>query len=928
MLKMKSIKTKGRMVAGLLFLCLLMTTCFCRADRVFAAPSVQRTKSRVIHVVYDDSGSMVVKAGEPITKWSQARYALEVFAAMMSETDDLMIYPMTSYSYQDDQKKDKTSTWETKIQISGSTKPADRVDKINKLNGTDEGKYYNTPIETVIAAGDDLVGKSADEKWLIILTDGGFDHGDGKLIDPSETKGLIMPYAGKDEIRVAYVAIVGDSKKDPNNLINSGSDYFFPYLASDDDVLSTVTKVARTVFNLQTIDMEEGDDKNVSPDIPVSKLIIFAQGDAVSVGKIKIDGKELDTAHVSVNTEVSKNTKYKPNLQDYKNCKGKEAKVASGLKGTVVTYTAEDEEHPFPAGTYSFSCNSPNTEVYFEPGVMIVARLVDEAGNSWELGDDDSALSAGKKTVQMEMIDPLTGDKIDPSSSPLLKGADMSMIITDDTGNSVVYKDGDEVILQEGDVSIRTRAVFEGDLEKTSAAKTIHVKEAFLQVVFLSPEGYEMDITTLKTSEPLKVKVLDSSGKPLSDQEYDSMKYEVSGPNGLKWELEPDGNGEFTLIPSYADKNGMAAVDLSEGKITIIAETSADGMTRSGSASCPLFGAGVINLNLVLTMDLPDEVSWTNDHKVSDADDDEKKYMFDSSVLGEQKDAPYILIRAEVEDENGGRRPLSDLEWKEGLNSFHFNSKGIPEPMPAQILWKIVNIVCAQKLDFEVVYGEEPSTYRLYPSALTPVNLRPNNSELQVEMVVKLGKEITESGKISGVVSVKPQSILHYIGWLLAVIAALLLLAIFLFMELVLKKRFDRDLYPNTQPHLEKAGVPFKPATAMVSGDKNVRNRIWPPLKAEETRVKMDFPGYLAPSIYFHIVAGPNGTFSITDLETAFAPVADRVKFGTKPYKTAIKKQPVFDRNSVIKVSISRGVITGYVFMTFIKPDLKKKKKK
>lgn len=106
------------------------------ARRAEAASPMQRTRNRVIHVVYDDSGSM---AGVKNSKWSQARYALEVFAAMMSEGDDLTIYPMTSYSYMDSEKKMKTSTWGKTVHIEGSLSAAERVAEISRLNGTDTG---------------------------------------------------------------------------------------------------------------------------------------------------------------------------------------------------------------------------------------------------------------------------------------------------------------------------------------------------------------------------------------------------------------------------------------------------------------------------------------------------------------------------------------------------------------------------------------------------------------------------------------------------------------------------------------------------------------------------------------------------------------------------------------------------------------------
>ena len=68
------------------------------ATAVDVSAEAKTKKTRVIHVVYDDSGSMV----DSNASWSQAKYALEVFTAMMNENDRLVIYPMSAYSITDD----------------------------------------------------------------------------------------------------------------------------------------------------------------------------------------------------------------------------------------------------------------------------------------------------------------------------------------------------------------------------------------------------------------------------------------------------------------------------------------------------------------------------------------------------------------------------------------------------------------------------------------------------------------------------------------------------------------------------------------------------------------------------------------------------------------------------------------------------------
>lgn len=52
---------------------------------------------RVIHLVYDDSGSMIRANGEQVDRWCQAKYAMEVFAAMLGENDTMNIYYMSAF---------------------------------------------------------------------------------------------------------------------------------------------------------------------------------------------------------------------------------------------------------------------------------------------------------------------------------------------------------------------------------------------------------------------------------------------------------------------------------------------------------------------------------------------------------------------------------------------------------------------------------------------------------------------------------------------------------------------------------------------------------------------------------------------------------------------------------------------------------------
>lgn len=49
--------------------------------------------ARVINVVYDDSGSMY----SGVDTWCRAKYSMEVFSAMLGDTDKMNVYYMSDY---------------------------------------------------------------------------------------------------------------------------------------------------------------------------------------------------------------------------------------------------------------------------------------------------------------------------------------------------------------------------------------------------------------------------------------------------------------------------------------------------------------------------------------------------------------------------------------------------------------------------------------------------------------------------------------------------------------------------------------------------------------------------------------------------------------------------------------------------------------
>ena len=150
------------------FFCLILALLILASAAITANAAAVSTKNpkRALAVVYDNSNSMYKKDSDSKLAtedqpyaWCRAIYAMEAFATMMNDNDVMQIYPM----------------WE--ITVDGKKYDTKSPLTITQKNASDIRKIYtptpsNTPIETISAAYNGLNNLSADEKWLVVLTDG------------------------------------------------------------------------------------------------------------------------------------------------------------------------------------------------------------------------------------------------------------------------------------------------------------------------------------------------------------------------------------------------------------------------------------------------------------------------------------------------------------------------------------------------------------------------------------------------------------------------------------------------------------------------------------------------------------------------------------------------------------------------------------
>jgi len=300
-------------------------------------------KTRQINLVYDDSNSMVKDdSGNYVDTWCQAKYAMEVFAAMLDINDTLHIFAMSDFM--------DISRSPPKLIIHGSQSVEDRVEKIHSMLTTARG----TPYSAVKMAYSDLLNSKADEKWLIVLTDGEFTNTPNNIVNNDFSK-----FVAKKDIRIIYLAI-GDKTSEINK--NEEAGIFIDKAATAEQILGKLTNICNRIFQRNILEFKNTAKYQFSFDLPMRELFVFAQGPNVELkGLIGENANYLpgSKVQVSFSEKAALNHLNDPGVLVNKN-----------LTGTVSTF------NNIPKGTYSLDVRGATTVgIYYKPDVKIGLKI-------------------------------------------------------------------------------------------------------------------------------------------------------------------------------------------------------------------------------------------------------------------------------------------------------------------------------------------------------------------------------------------------------------------------------------------------------------------------------------------------------------------------------------------------------------------------
>lgn len=475
---------------------------------------------RQIDLVIDDSGSMFSDGTHALDRWSEAKYSLEVFAAMLEHDDSLNVYRMSDFG--------ETATAGPRVQLTGGEPISSRVAKIHDMQMVGGG----TPYAPVQQAYSDLAASSAPSKWLVILTDGEFDERSTQDVQQD-----LHSFAAKTEsssLQVAFLGIGAGAATVPDEPARG---IHSAHAASSSDLLDLMTGFSNLIFQRNLI--KQSSAGHITADIPLEQALVFAQGQNVTIKSAENSGKSIAPSSVA-NVSWADN---QPGLSDGTHVPAVPNKT---LQGKIASF------QEIPRGDTVFDIDGSQTvDIFYKPRVSFGITLQNAAGQ--KVAADK--VVGGEYTLGYGFMD----DHCNFIKSDLLGEIDYSARISD--GDGVVadnFAPGDVISLKRGAVVIDASARFLGT--DTSRAKIdLHVLEP------ARPSGFRVHNTRFLVSQlqhyrapghavALTYEIKDgNSYTPFSAKEWATMtpeSFQVTSNSNLVFDVMlGDEVGQVYLVP-------------------------------------------------------------------------------------------------------------------------------------------------------------------------------------------------------------------------------------------------------------------------------------------------------------------------------------------------------------------------------------------
>lgn len=525
--------------------------------------------SRDIFVVLDDSGSMYYDydSKKPIDTWSKAKYSMEVLASMLGTDDTMKIYYLSDY----EDGKDG----EARIEIDGSDNAQKNIEKIH----SSKTESKDSPFEMVEEAYKDLEKSTADEKWLVVLSDGEVKKDDEFLGDQT-TEVMDDFFESKDDdINVAFLGIGGKAIPITED---TSSNIYYEEAPDSDAILEKVSNISNRIFNTNKLNVS-ADTGEFTLDVPMSQLMVFVQGDGAKVENL-VDNSNKEAGKMKPAVTVSASEK-----SDDKN--HPDAIAASDLGGEIAVF-----EGDFAPGKYKVNTKNAKTiEVYYTPNVKVVASLTTESGEEIKNFSD---LPTGDYKLHFDLVSGLDESPL-PQNNVIAQSQDgiqyEAIIRNNGKTLDAVYEDGDNIHVEQGALDIDVTAKFlKYNTVETELNFSIFSEK---NVTFTAEEPTVWKLgKTLSTEEPLRLS-MEAEGKVPTAEEWSVVQVpEVSflktTDKGVLWienpvvekSAEP---GVFLVTPNES-QTSFVHQPYGEMQMQVSMNESVNGIDWKGESELPV----------------------------------------------------------------------------------------------------------------------------------------------------------------------------------------------------------------------------------------------------------------------------------------------------------------------------------------------------
>ena len=516
------IKDSNPRKAILLFMTLSMVVTLFSGitPKVTRAEETQKETKKIINIAFDNSGSMfwtreTKDSYSPMKSWCRAKYAMEVFASMMNDGDELKIFPINPVS---------TGTAKKRSVDPIVMNKSNAIEKISDMATVSNQNF--TSFNAVQKAYNDLKkhkGEANTETVLIILSDGAFSV---ENTSKEESRDKILQKLNgisKDsQIQVYYFGIGKEALQ-----FNESESQFKSYLAPDTkDTTDRLVDICNDIFSRSSITVS-GEKKNkLKSDISMKRIVVFNQGRDAKIKSMKSkNGKEIKPVGKSYNLAFSSNPGTIVNRPGVGLTN--ENLYDKDLSGVVTTY------ENIKAGEYTLDYTGDNVQVFYEVDVKVVLTLKDQKGNEFKSPFKD--VNPGKYKLKAKIVDSKTGKNVTRSNLIKIKELSVDVIQNNGKSNTFELKKGDgyvgNITLNENDkTKLLVHGTYSGNNEKIqyeidnksdSSGKGFSVTEMVI-LNLETPQSY-YTLNRLQKGEGIVAR-LTYGGKDMTDEQLANVK--------------------------------------------------------------------------------------------------------------------------------------------------------------------------------------------------------------------------------------------------------------------------------------------------------------------------------------------------------------------------------------------------------------------